>query len=84
MGGPFAGGARLSRAAADPLWMQSVVADAAGRFREAFPGIELRLRSAGRSEGLRELAAVGADAVEGAGILIPGAEEVASGERGRP
>ena len=28
--------------------------------------------------------AAGADAVEGAGILIPGVEEVASGERGQP
>ena len=32
--------------------MQSVVAVAVGRFREGFPGIELRLRSAVRSEGL--------------------------------
>ena len=57
IGGALAGRTGLIRATADALWMQAVVADAAGRFREAFPGIELRLRSVGRGEGLRLLEA---------------------------
>lgn len=50
LGGPFVGGTWLIRATADPLRMQSVVADAAGRFRKTFPGIELRLWSEGLCE----------------------------------
>ena len=57
IGGALAGRTGLIRATADALWMQAVVADAAGRFRQAFPGIELRLRSVGRGEGLRLLEA---------------------------
>ena len=40
------------RATADALWMQALLPQAVGRFRETFPEIELRLRSAGRAEGL--------------------------------
>ena len=51
IGGALAGRSGCIRATADALWMHGVVADAAGVFREAFPGIELRLRSAGRGRG---------------------------------
>ena len=47
IGGALAGRNGHIRATADALWMQGVVVDAVGRFREGFPGIELRLRSAG-------------------------------------
>ena len=57
IGGALAGRSGLIRATAGALWMQGVVADAAGRYREGFPGIELRLRGAGRGEGLRVLEA---------------------------
>ena len=57
IGGALAGRCGHIRATADALWMHGVVADAAGVFGEAFPGIELRLRSAGRAEGLRLLEA---------------------------
>ena len=57
IGGALAGRNGHIRATADALWMQGVVADAVGRFREGFPGIELRLRSTGRGEGLRLLEA---------------------------
>ena len=52
IGGALAGRSGHVRATADSLWMQGVVADAAGVFRDAFPGIELRLRGTGRTEGL--------------------------------
>ena len=52
IGGALAGRSGCIRATADALWMQAVLPRAVGRFREAFPGIELRLRSAGRAEGL--------------------------------
>ena len=46
-------------------------------------GAGLRLLPAGRAQaGLRR--SVAADAVGGAGVLVPGVEEAASGERGRP
>ena len=41
--------------------MQAVLPEAVGRFREAVPGIELRLRSAGRAEGLGLLEAGDSD-----------------------
>ena len=66
IGGALAGRTGLIRATADALWMQAVVADATGRFREAFPGIELRMRSAGRGEGLRLLEA--GETVEAIGL----------------
>ena len=52
IGGALEGRSGCIRATADALWMQAVLPRAVGRFREAFPGIELRLRSAGRAEGL--------------------------------
>ena len=52
IGGALAGRSGCIRATADALWMQAVLPRAVGRFREGFPGIELRLRSAGRAEGL--------------------------------
>ena len=52
IGGALAGRSGCIRATADALWMQAVLPQAVGRFREAFPGMELRLRSAGRAEGL--------------------------------
>ena len=52
IGGALAGRSGCIRATADALWMQAVMPEAVGRFREAFPGIGLRLRSAGRAEGL--------------------------------
>ena len=57
IGGALAGRSGHIRATADGLWMQGVLAYAAGRFRDGFPGIELRLRSVGRAEGLRLLEA---------------------------
>ena len=44
------------RVTATPPWAETVLARAAARFREAFPAIELRVRSATRAEGLRRLA----------------------------
>ena len=61
IGGALAGRSGCIRATADGLWMQAVLPEAVGRFREAFPGIELRLRSAGRAEGLRLLDAGDSD-----------------------
>ena len=55
IGGTLAGRSGRIRASADALWMQAVMPEAVGRFREAFPGVELRLRGAGRAEGLRLL-----------------------------
>ena len=55
IGGALAGRSGRIRATADALWMQAVMPEAVGRFREAFPGVELRLRGAGRAEGLRLL-----------------------------
>ena len=55
IGGTLAGRSGRIRASADALWMQAVMPEAVGRFREAFPGVELRLRVAGRAEGLRLL-----------------------------
>ena len=53
IGGVLAGRTGCIRATADALWMQAVMPEAVGRFREDFPEVELRLRSAGRAEGLR-------------------------------
>ena len=39
------------------MWVDAIVPPAIARFREAFPGIELRLDTATRAEGLRLLAA---------------------------
>ena len=61
IGGALAGRSGCIRATADALWMQAVLPEAVGRFREAFPGMELRLRSAGRAEGLRLLDAGDSD-----------------------
>ena len=55
IGGVLAGRTGCIRATADALWMQAVMPEAVGRFREDFPEVELRLRSAGRAEGLRLL-----------------------------
>ena len=52
IGGTLAGRGGRIRATADALWMQAVMAEAVGRFRERFPEVELRLRGAGRAEGL--------------------------------
>ena len=52
IGGALAGRSGCIRATADALWMKAVMPEAVGHFRDAFPGIELRLRSAGRAEGL--------------------------------
>lgn len=53
IGGALAGRSGRIRATADGLWMDGVVPNAIGRFREIYPEIELRLRGAGRAEGLR-------------------------------
>ena len=55
IGAALAGRSGRIRATADGLWMAGVVPEAVGRFREKYPGIELRLRCAGRAEGLRLL-----------------------------
>lgn len=55
IGGALAGRSGRIRATADGLWMAGIVPEAVGRFREIYPGIELRLRCAGRAEGLRLL-----------------------------
>ena len=55
IGGALAGRTGCIRATADALWMQAIVPEAVGRFREDFPEVELRLRSAGRAEGQRLL-----------------------------
>ena len=52
IGGALAGRSGRIRATADGLWMQAVMPEAVGRFRERFPQVELRLRGAGRAEGL--------------------------------
>ena len=61
IGGALAGRSGCIRATADALCMQAVMPEAVGRFREAFPGIALRLRSAGRAEGLGLLEAGDSD-----------------------
>ena len=53
--GALAGRSGRIRATADALWMQAVMPEAVGRFREDFPEVEVRLRSAGRAEGQRLL-----------------------------
>ena len=55
IGGALTGRSGCIRATADGLWMQAVMPEAVGRFREAYPEVELRLRSAGRAEGQRLL-----------------------------
>ena len=45
------------RVTAGPVWVDAIVPPAIARFRGAFPGIELRLDTATRAEGLRLLAA---------------------------
>ena len=52
IGGALAGRSGCIRATADALWMKAVMPEGVGRSREAFPEIGLRLRSAGRAEGL--------------------------------
>ncbi len=59
--GALAGRSGRIRATADGLWMAGIVPDAVARFRKMFPEIELRLRSAGRAEGLRLLDAGDSD-----------------------
>ena len=44
------------RVTAGPVWVDAIVPPAIARFREAFPGIELRLDTATRAEELRLLA----------------------------
>lgn len=43
------------RVTADPTWMYAVLPDTVGRFHEAYPGIEIELRTANASEGIRRL-----------------------------
>ena len=43
------------RITADPMWMEAVLAPAIARYREALPGVELKLRTASFAEGLRLL-----------------------------
>ncbi len=57
IGGVVAGRHGCIRATAEVPWMETVLPEAVGRFRERFPAIELRLRGAGRAEGLRLLEA---------------------------
>ena len=57
IGGVLAGRRGCIRATAEAPWMETVLPEAMGRFRERFPAIELRLRGAGRVEGLRLLEA---------------------------
>ena len=40
---------------AGPTWMYAVLPDAVARFHEVYPGIELKLRTASASEGIRHL-----------------------------
>ena len=62
MGGAFSGrSSGRIRVTADALRIQGIVPGAVGRFREAFRGIELRLRGAGPTEGLRLLDAGDSD-----------------------
>ena len=61
-----AGAARAGRAGpfritACPVWLDAVLPHAIARFRNACPGVELRLDAATRAEGLRLLAAGAAD-----------------------
>ena len=61
-----AGAARAGRAGpfritAGPVWLDAVLPRAIARFREACPGVELRLDAATRAEGLRLLASGAAD-----------------------
>ena len=75
IGGALAGRSGCIRATADALWMQAVLPQAVGCFRDGFPGIELRLRSAGRAEGLGLLEAGDSDLHCGgidAGERLPG------------
>ena len=57
IGDVVAGRRGCIRATAEAPWMEIVLPEAVGRFRERFPAIELRLRGAGRAEGLRLLEA---------------------------
>ena len=43
------------RVTAGPTWMYAVLPDAVARFHEVYPGIELKLRTASASEGIRRL-----------------------------
>ncbi len=43
------------RVTAGPTWMCAVLPDAVARFHEVYPGIELKLRTANASEGIRRL-----------------------------
>ena len=61
IGGALAGRSGRIRATADALWMQAVMPEAVGRFRERFPQVELRLRGACRAEGLGLLEAGDSD-----------------------
>ena len=63
IGGAIAGRSGRIRATADALWMQAVMPEAVGRFRERFPEVELRLRGAGQAEGLRLLTSATASCI---------------------
>ena len=49
------------RITAGPVWMQAVLPAAIARFHDVCPGIELKLRTATRAEGIRLLASGGSD-----------------------
>ena len=51
----LAGRSGSLRITATPVWMQAVLPPAMEKFREACPDVELKLRTANRSEGLRRL-----------------------------
>ena len=52
----LAGRSGRFRVTAAPVWMQAVVAPAVQAFHAAFPGVELKLRTAAWREGVRRLA----------------------------
>ena len=43
------------RVTAGPTWMDAVLPDAVARFHDVYPGVELKLRTANASEGIRRL-----------------------------
>ena len=43
------------RVTAGPTWMYAVLPDAVARFHDVYPGVELKLRTANASEGIRRL-----------------------------
>ena len=56
LGAARSGRTGIFRVTANPLWSEAVVTQAAVRFQEAFPAIELTLETTTRAEGLRRLA----------------------------